>query len=202
MARCRGSPPGVNFVALKVLDAEGRGRTSDVIRAIEFAIANRRRFGIDIINLSLGHPIFEPAATDPLVQAVEKAVQAGIIVVASAGNFGSDSRTGNVGYAGITSPGQRTLRHHRRRLQPPGHGRARRRSAGADYSSRGPTWYDGLAKPDVVAPGHQLLAELAPGSALANTYPQFVRDRSVGPLLPAAVGHQHGGGRDDRRRRA
>ena len=52
--------------------SHGGGRTSDVIRAIEFAIANKARFGIDIINLSLGHPIFEPAATDPLVQAVEK----------------------------------------------------------------------------------------------------------------------------------
>ena len=44
-----------------------------MIRAIEFAVANAadNKLGIDIINLSLGHPIFEPAATDPLVRAVE-----------------------------------------------------------------------------------------------------------------------------------
>ena len=48
-----------------------RGYTSDVIAAIEFATANKAALGIDVINLSLGHPIYEPAATDPLVQAVE-----------------------------------------------------------------------------------------------------------------------------------
>ena len=58
-----------------------------------------------MLNLSLGHPIYEPAATDPLVQAVERAVAAGIVVVTSAGNDGANRATGQVGYAGITSPG-------------------------------------------------------------------------------------------------
>ena len=48
-----GVAPSVEFVGLKVLDQYGGGRTSNVIRAIEFAIANKRKFGIDIINLSL-----------------------------------------------------------------------------------------------------------------------------------------------------
>lgn len=52
----QGVAPGVSFVILKVLDKNGAGKTSDVIRAIEFAIANKRRLGIDMINLSLGHP--------------------------------------------------------------------------------------------------------------------------------------------------
>ena len=46
--------------------------------------------GIDVINLSLGHPIYEPAATDPLVRAVERAAAAGIVVVTSAGNYGTN----------------------------------------------------------------------------------------------------------------
>ncbi len=78
---------------------------SDVINAIAFATANKQAFGIDAIDLSLGHPIYEPAATDPLVQAVELAVRAGIVVVASAGNFGVNQQTGQTGYAGMTSPG-------------------------------------------------------------------------------------------------
>jgi subtilisin family serine protease len=73
--RYAGIAPDVRFVVLKVLDGSGQGRTSDVLAAIEFAIAQRDRLGIDIINLSLGHPIYEPAATDPLVQAVEQAVR-------------------------------------------------------------------------------------------------------------------------------
>ena len=86
--RYRGVAPKARIVALKVLDRNGAGTTSDVISAIEFVTENKDRLGVDIINLSLGHPIYEPAATDPLVQAVEAAVRAGIVVVVSAGNYG------------------------------------------------------------------------------------------------------------------
>ena len=101
----RGVAPKARLIALKVLDQNGAGSTSDVISAVEFATANKDRLGIDIINLSLGHPILESASTDPLVQAVEAAVRTGIVVVASAGNFGLNPETGEPGYAGIVSPG-------------------------------------------------------------------------------------------------
>src|SRR5262249_59057696 len=101
----RGLAPKVRFVILKVLDQTGAGYTSDVIRAVDFAVANRSALGIDVINLSLGHPILEPASTDPLVQAVERASQAGVIVVAAAGNYGKNPTTGERGYGGIPSPG-------------------------------------------------------------------------------------------------
>ncbi len=165
----QGVAPGVQFVSLKVLDKNGGGKTSDVIRAIEFAIANKAFFGIDIINLSLGHPIFEPSATDPLVQAVEKASKAGIIVVASAGNFGVN-KNGVLGYAGITSPGNAPsaltvgAANHRNTID-------RTDDRMAPYSSNGPTWYDGLVKPDFVAPGHMLASEASPKSSLFLTYP-------------------------------
>ncbi|MEO7156632.1 MAG: S8 family serine peptidase, partial [Vicinamibacterales bacterium] len=154
-AEYQGVAPSVNFVGLKVLDQNGGGRTSDVIRAIEFAIANKKKFGIDIINLSLGHPIFEAAATDPLVQVVEKASLAGIIVVASAGNHGTNA-SGEVGFAGITSPGNAPsaltvgAAKHQGTI-------SRTDDRMAAYSSNGPTWYDGLIKPDFVAPGHLLV---------------------------------------------
>ena len=78
----------------KVSDQDGQGVTSDVVRAIEFAIVNKNALGINVINLSLGHPIYEPAATDPLVQAVEHATRVGLVVVVSAGNFGISKETG------------------------------------------------------------------------------------------------------------
>ena len=71
-----------------------------MINAINWAVANKTTYGIDILNLSLGHPIFEPAATDPLVQAVEAGVRAGLVVVVSAGNVGVNPLTGQVGYEG------------------------------------------------------------------------------------------------------
>ena len=168
----RGLSPNVSFVILKVLDANGAGYTSDVIRAIDFAIANRTRLGIDVINLSLGHPIYEPAASDPLVQAVERASQAGIVVVAAAGNLGKNPTTGLQGYAGITSPGnapsaitvgavvsRETVTRADDRI--------------AEYSSAGPTWYDALVKPDIVAPGHNIVAAAAKRGTLYRNYPQL-----------------------------
>jgi len=68
-----GVAPNARLIGLRVLNNEGTGSTSDVIAAINFAIVNKKSLGIDILNLSLGHPIFEAAATDPLVQAVEAA---------------------------------------------------------------------------------------------------------------------------------
>jgi len=194
----QGVAPSVSFVGLKVLDRNGGGRTSDVIRAIEFAIANKRRFGIDIINLSLGHPIFEPAASDPLVQVVEKASRAGIIVVASAGNHGVNEQ-GEIGFAGITSPGNAPsaltvgAADHQASV-------TRDDDRMAVYSSNGPTWYDGLVKPDFVAPGHLLASEVAPNSWLFKTYAEL-RTMALRQGVHAAVGHQHVGWCGQRRRR-
>ena len=83
-----GMAPGAHLINLRVLGADGSGYTSDVIEAIEWAIAYRRQFNIRVINLSLGHPVMESYRDDPLCQAVERAVRACIVVVASAGNFG------------------------------------------------------------------------------------------------------------------
>jgi serine protease AprX len=167
-----GLAPKVKFVILKVLDKNGAGYTSDVIRAIDFAVANRSSLGVDIINLSLGHPIYEPAASDPLVQAVERASKAGVIVVAAAGNYGKNPATGLPGYAGITSPGnapsaitagavniQNTVTRGDDRIP--------------DYSSAGPTWYDAFVKPDIVSPGHNIVAVAAKHGMLYQTYPQL-----------------------------
>ena len=76
-----GIAPGVRLIGLKVLDSKGGGYTSAVLSAVEFAVKNGQSLGIRVINLSLGHPIYERAATDPLVKAVEQAVRRGLIVV-------------------------------------------------------------------------------------------------------------------------
>jgi serine protease AprX len=185
-----GIAPGVDLVILKALDAQGQGYTSDVINAIEFAIANKNVLGIDILNLSLGHPIYEPAASDPLVQAVERAAAAGIVVVTSAGNYGTNRETGQIGYAGITSPGNAPsaitagavmTRNTVSRLD----------DRVAPYSSRGPTWYDANAKPDFVAPGDKLVGPSHAAASLYNAYPPLREPgdylRLSGTSMAAAV---------------
>src|SRR5262249_35158082 len=159
----QGVAPGVRFVGFKVLDRTGQGATGDVVAAIDYIVSQRLNAQstlprIDVINLSLGHPILEPGATDPLVQAVEQATQAGSVVVVSAGNFGVNPATGQPGYAGVMSPGNApsaitvgaavtkdTVSREDDRV--------------AAFSSRGPSWYDGLAKPDVVAPAQGLVSD-------------------------------------------
>lgn len=162
-----GLAPKVAFVGVRVLDANGQGRTSDVIAALDFLARNHAHLGVQVINLSLGHPILEPAATDPLVQAVERAVASGLVVVTSAGNIGKNPLTGEPGYAGITSPGNAPSAITAGSLDL--HGTADRSDdTVSPFSSRGPTWYDGLVKPDLVAPGHGLFASSATGSTLAQ----------------------------------
>jgi len=177
----QGIAPQVKFVGFKVLDRSGQGRTSDVINAIQYIVANKDLLHIQIINLSLGHPIFQPAQDDPLVQAVQQATSAGLIVVTSSGNFGTIPKTGRPGYGGVTSPGNApsaiTVGAASTFNSIP-----REDDLIAPYSSRGPTWYDGFAKPDVVAPGNQLASDSFSSSFLANLLP--------GDLVKAKTGKQ------------
>ena len=136
----RGVAPKARIISLKVLDRDGAGFRSSVLRALEFAIENKDKLKIDIINLSLGHPVSESPATDPLVRAVEDAVRAGIVVVASAGNYGINQETGEAGYAGITSPGNAPSAITVGALDM--HDTSDRGDdTVAPYSSRGPAWY-------------------------------------------------------------
>ena len=82
-----GIAPGSHIVCLKVLDDTGSGDTSDVIAALDFLVANGAQYNVGVINMSLGHPVFESYRVDPLGLAVENAVKAGYVVVTSAGNW-------------------------------------------------------------------------------------------------------------------
>jgi serine protease AprX len=171
--RYPGIAPRARLISLKVLDAQGVALTSTVLEAIEFAVANRRALGIDVLNISLGHPILEPAASDPLVQAVEAASRAGIVVVVAAGNVGRTLDTGAPGYAGILSPGNAASAITVGAVDA--HDTASRRDDSvAPYSSRGPTWYDAHPKPDVVAPGQNLVSDAAAGSTLVSARPDLL----------------------------
>ena len=69
--------PQANLVSVRVLDGTGRGLSSDVLAGLQWILENKAQYGIRVVNLSLGHPVFEPAAVDPLVQAVDALWDAG-----------------------------------------------------------------------------------------------------------------------------
>ena len=164
-----GIAPGAHLISVKVLGRDGSGRTSDVIAGLDWIIAHKARYGIRIVNLSLGHPVTEPSLTDPLNAAVIRTVASGISVIASAGNSGKDARGRQV-LGSITSPGNspHAVTAGATNMWDTV---ARSDDTVTTYSSRGPTKYEFAAKPDVVAPGNKIVSLQAAGSLLANTYP-------------------------------
>jgi serine protease AprX len=174
-----GIAPAAHIVSLKVLDREGRGVISDVIAAFEWAIANRAAHNIRVINLSVGARVTESYTTDPLTLAAKRAVDAGIVVVAAAGNLGQ--RQSVLGkktqYGGITAPGNApwvlTVGAHSTQ------GTVNRWDDEiAPYSSRGPAAIDYTAKPDLVAPGTGIVSLASPSSLFYQTKTAYLLDGS------------------------
>jgi serine protease AprX len=163
----KGIAPNANILDLRVLDKNGSSNDSAVIAAIQQAVNLKSKYNVRVINLSLGRPIYESCNLDPLCQAVEAAWKNGIVVVVAAGNLGRN------GYATVLSPANSpraiTVGAMKTMFTYP-----RSDDQIASYSSKGPTYIDLTAKPDVVAPGNQVVSLLAPGSTLVGTYAQNV----------------------------
>lgn len=167
-----------NLINVRVLDGEGQGSVSGVISGIRWVISNRARYNIRVLNLSLGHPVGESYKTDPLCQAVEAAWKSGIVVVCAAGNAGRVSATQNprnqdnegwgTNYGSIQSPANDpyVITVGAMKASPNG----RNFDQVATYSGRGPTLVDRIAKPDIVAPGNQVISTSASGSYLEGAF--------------------------------
>jgi serine protease AprX len=175
--RRSGIAPAARLVALKVLDSTGQGRVSDVIAAIDYAVTHRDELHIRVINLSVATPVYESYATDPLTLAAQRAVAAGIVVVAAAGNNGRSS-TGVMQYGGITSPGNAPwvltvgASSHMGTTD-------RADDTIAAFSSRGPTAVDDVAKPDIVAPGVGIESIVTPETAFYSTKSAYLLDGTI-----------------------
>ncbi|MCH7802829.1 MAG: S8 family serine peptidase, partial [Acidobacteria bacterium] len=148
----KGVAPDANLVAYKVLDAGGSGYLSNVIAAIERAVDPNEDGNFDdqydIISLSLGYSGGNPDSPD--AKAIDNAVDAGIIAVIAAGNFGSRFET--IGCPGCAEKAITV-------------GATDKQDNFARFSSRGPVeWKDEegnlkiILKPEIVAPGVDICA--------------------------------------------
>jgi serine protease AprX len=175
--RRMGIAPRANIIGLKVLDGTGAGYVSDVIAALDYAVSVKDQFNIRVINLSVGAGVYESYTSDPLALAARRAVDAGIVVVAASGNLGR-SGSHDTQYGGVTSPGNAPWVLTVGATSHSGT-TARGDDTVAAFSSRGPTWIDFDAKPDLVAPGVGIESLAEPYTTLA--------DRFAPTSCPAAI---------------
>jgi serine protease AprX len=172
-----GVAPAADLIVLKVLDGSGIGHASDVIAALDYVVANKDALNIRVVNLSIAAAVHESYDSDPLTLAAKRAVSAGIVVVAAAGNFGHDPQ-GDAQYGGVTAPGNAPWVVTVGASSHMGTA-ARRDDTIARFSSRGPTAVDRGAKPDLVAPGVGVESLSDPASAFYTSKSAYLLSGSV-----------------------
>lgn len=158
-----GEAPGARLVSIKVAGADGTTHLGTLISGLEWAVDHQSRYGIKILNISLGLKPSQSTVLNPLDQAVEAAWNSGIAVVASAGNAGPFNGT-------ILSPGDDPL------VITVGALDDMATASGTDdemtdFSSVGPTSPDGWVKPDLVTSGRSVVSLAAPGSTIYTSNP-------------------------------
>jgi serine protease AprX len=153
-----GVAPGANLVNVKVADANGMSYASDLVDGLQWIYNNRVTYNIKVVNISMNSTVAESYQTSPINAAVEILWFNGIVVVVSAGNSGAGTlyppandpfviTVGATDDMGTVSLSDDTV---------------------ASFSAYGLT-EDGFAKPDLVAPGRNILSLLASTNASAYT---------------------------------
>ncbi len=160
-----GEAPGANLVSIKVAGGNGLTDLGTLIQGLQWAVDHQGIYQIKVLNLSLGFQSSESTVVNPLDLAVQAVWNAGITVVASAGNAGPFNGT-------ILSPGDDPMVITVGALDDMGAATA---STDGDemtnFSSVGPTTPDGWVKPDLVTSGRSVVSLAAPGLTLVSTYP-------------------------------
>jgi subtilisin family serine protease len=143
----KGVAPKADLLIGKVLGDDGFGYDSGIIAGMEWAAEQ----GARVVNMSLGGGPTD--GTDPLSQALDRITAAsGTLFVVAAGNDGADQSVGTPGAA----PSALTV------------GAVDRNDQLADFSSRGPRLGDDGLKPEITAPGVDIVAARAAGTAMGQ----------------------------------
>ncbi|MFN8490571.1 MAG: S8 family peptidase [Caldilineaceae bacterium] len=148
-----GVAPKANLIDVKVTDDFGRSSTSDVVAGLQWIYNNQAAYNIRVVNLSINSSVAEAYNTSPLDAALEVLWFNGIVVVVSAGNNGSTAN--GILYPPANDPFVISV----------GAADDKGTSAITDdtvatFSAYGTT-SEGFAKPDLVAPGKNIISLLA-----------------------------------------
>ena len=158
----KGAAPEARIVSVKASGFDGSTDVSTILAGIQWFVAFKDQYNIRVLNLSLGSDSAQDYRLSPLNYAVERAWDAGIAVVVSAGNSGPDAST-------VMKPGDDPFVITVGSSNDEGS-----MSIGDDmvpvFSSRGPTRANGLSKPDVVSPGVHTISLRSPGSNIDTNF--------------------------------
>jgi serine protease AprX len=157
----RGVAPGADIVDVKVADASGHTDLVTILRGLQWVSDHSSEVDVISLSLSSGSPL--PYQIDPLNQALRGLWQRGVMVVVPTGNDGPGAGT-------VTAPGNDPLLLSVGGLDEGGTATHSDDVVGT-WSGRGPTW-QGVSKPDLVAPGGHVVSLRSPGSVVDTTYPQ------------------------------
>jgi subtilisin family serine protease len=147
-ANRKGVAPGARLIVGRVLDSSGSGDLSWVISGIEWAVAQ----GARVVSLSLGAGPSD--GTDPVSTAVDTLTeQTGTLFVIAAGNAGPDA--GSVQAPGVATEALTV-------------GAVDKSGKLAAFSGRGPRLGDAAVKPELTAPGVNIVAARATGTSLGE----------------------------------
>ena len=160
-----GAAPNAGILSIDVMDDSGTARTSDVIAACGYILANKGTYNIRVANFSLHSGARNHFYNDPLDQAVEKLWFNGIFVVAAAGNYGSASGPSGVLHAPGNDPFVMTVG-----AVDIGNKVAVGDDSNAPWSAYGYT-EDGFSKPELGAPGRYMIGPVPPGATLVAQKP-------------------------------
>ena len=182
-----GIAPQTNVVGVRVSDDEGRAIESDVVKGLQWVLENKTRFNIRVVNLSLNSSMAQSHHTSPMDAAAEILWFNGIVVVVSAGNNGSADLYPPANDPFVITVGATDD------LGTPGVAD----DVIASFSAYG-TLPGGTLKPDLVAPGTDIIAYLPSNNKLTigtlhsanrinNNYFRMSGTSMAAPVVSGAV---------------
>ncbi len=146
-----GVAPMVNLLSLKISDEQGVAYESDAVQAMQWVLDNKDVYNIRVVNLSIAATVPQSYHNSPIDAAAEILWFNKVVVVTSAGNFGPDA----VDYAPANDPFLITVGASDELKTPDPSD-----DFIAAYSAFGVTM-DGFAKPDLIAPGQDIISLLS-----------------------------------------
>jgi serine protease AprX len=141
-------------VVLVKVSERGRITEENIARGIQWVIANRERYNIRVLNISIGGDEDVPCSRSIVDQAAEDAISQGIVVIAAAGNSGAEGRHS---IPPANSPSVITVGGYT------DHNRLNGEKLDLYHSNFGMT-ADGTVKPEIVAPAMWIAAPILPGT--------------------------------------